>query len=251
MHRGNAQQKSTLMRAVILLVVIVVFGTIQYVSQMFDTQPPLNAQGLPTTTALTTPNNTPLLEATVISVHDGDTIWVRPVKETSREGRHNSERNSGRGDERNRERNSERSDERNRDIKVRLIGIDTPELTTPRKTLGTNTQDTQKAAHNNGQLAKKYAQELIAKKQVWLEFDTETHDHFGRTLAYVWDSNPETVAYNPAHLINFRLVYDGYAEQLPVSPNTSRQSLFAWAENQAQEDRHGLWEYGDFRKFKK
>lgn len=61
--------------------------------------------------------------------------------------------------------------------RVRLIGIDTPEITDPRH-----------PAQCFGQEASRRAHELLDGTQVWLEYDPSQsrHDRYGRTLAYVW-----------------------------------------------------------------
>ena len=60
-------------------------------------------------------------------------------------------------------------------IKVRLIGVDTPETVKP----NTPVQPYGKEASN-------YSKQHLNNKDVYLEYDKEKEDRYGRTLAYVW-----------------------------------------------------------------
>ena len=60
-------------------------------------------------------------------------------------------------------------------IKVRLIGVDTPETVKP------NTP-----VQPYGKEASDFSKEHLTDKDVFLEYDKEKEDRYGRTLAYVW-----------------------------------------------------------------
>lgn len=60
--------------------------------------------------------------------------------------------------------------------KIRMIGIDAPESVHPDQTRNTE----------QGKSAADFTAELLNGKQVYLEYDTDRTDDYGRTLAYVW-----------------------------------------------------------------
>lgn len=61
---------------------------------------------------------------------------------------------------------------------VRMIGINTPESVAPKE---------YKKNTKSGKKASEYTKELLnGKKYVYLEYDKDRTDKYGRTLAYVW-----------------------------------------------------------------
>ena len=62
------------------------------------------------------------------------------------------------------------------ECRIRMIGIDTPESVHPDASRNTE----------QGKAAAAYTTELLTGKQVYLEYDTDRTDDYGRTLAYVW-----------------------------------------------------------------
>lgn len=105
--------------------------------------------------------------------------------------------------------------------RVRLIGVDTPEVSW----YGGE-------AECFGEEAGRFAQRRLSDRSVGLAFDRDPRDGFDRLLAYV---------YVGAELFNLTLVEEGYATALPVSPNTSMAERFAEAEREAREAGRGLW----------
>ena len=99
--------------------------------------------------------------------------------------------------------------------KVRYIGINTPEHDQPYY---------EEAAALNRQ--------LVAGKQVRLEFDVETFDQYGRSLAYVWVDGL---------MVNLEIVWQGYANTLTIPPNVRYEKEFRQAEREAREAERGLW----------
>ena len=66
------------------------------------------------------------------------------------------------------------------DVRVRLIGIDTPESVHPDQSK--NTLD--------GDIASEYTKSLLEVGQIlYLEYDVDQLDVYNRTLAYVWLTN--------------------------------------------------------------
>ncbi|MDK2892957.1 thermonuclease family protein [Methanohalophilus sp.] len=99
--------------------------------------------------------------------------------------------------------------------KVRLIGIDTPEVDEPYYSEAT------------------YAlSELVMGKQVLLEGDTSNRDKYGRLLRYVWVDGV---------LVNEQLVRDGFAEAKAYEPDVKYQHRFENAEEYAKQNRLGIW----------
>ena len=96
---------------------------------------------------------------------------------------------------------------------VRLIGINTPESVAP----GEYLEKTGKENTREGKDASAHSKELLAEVEtVWLEFDEQEYDPYGRILAYVWLNSDRT---DISHMLNAKILTDGYAELMPVSPN--------------------------------
>ena len=111
-----------------------------------------------------------------------------------------------------------------RTITVRLLGIDTPEVADPRKPV-----------QCFGEEASTRTRTLLTGKSVYLEAGPETVDKYGRTLAYVWDTNHS--------LVNLQLVADGYAHAYTYDrarPGKYDPQLRA-AERSARTAALGLW----------
>lgn len=120
--------------------------------------------------------------------------------------------------------------------KVRLIGIDAPE-----------TQDNEKAHRDSlrsgielkrifemGKQARLHLQTLARPgAELKIEFDTARFDKYGRTLAYLYSTQGESV--------NQRMLEDGYAYPLTVPPNTRFESEFRKAFRRSREMHLGLW----------
>jgi micrococcal nuclease len=122
--------------------------------------------------------------AAVTHVTDGDTIWL-----------------SGVG-------------------KVRLIGIDTPEVYGHVDCFGPAASAFTKRVLRPGTL-------------VQYRIGREAHDRYGRRLAYVW--------LRDGRMFNELLAEGGYARTLTIPPNDDYAALFAAAVRRARDARRGLW----------
>ena len=105
--------------------------------------------------------------------------------------------------------------------KVRYIGVNTPEVHHPTK-----------GEEPGGREAACVNRDLVAGRQVRLELDAQTHDRYGRVLAYVWVDGA---------MINAELVRLGYAQVMTIPPNVRHQALFRRLQREAREAERGLW----------
>lgn len=110
----------------------------------------------------------------------------------------------------------------NKNIKVRLIGVDTPETVKP----NTPVQPYGKEASN-------YSKKTLTNKDVYLEYDKEKNDRYGRTLAYVW--------LDKDHMYNKELVEKGLAREKYFAPNGKYRDVFKKAQNEAKKNKVNIW----------
>lgn len=106
--------------------------------------------------------------------------------------------------------------------KVRLIGIDTPEL----------------GQGEPGRRAHQALRELLPRgTTVRLESDVTPRDRYRRVLAYVWTGSS---------LVNERLVREGWAVLYTLPPNVKYARRLERAQQAARSERAGLWRSGGF-----
>lgn len=124
------------------------------------------------------------------------------------------------------------SDKKNGEYKVRLIGIDTPESVHADE------------SKNNvfGDMASEHVKELLKNTEVlYLEYDKEKEDKYGRTLSYVWgikDADTENMEKN---MLNAAILYDGYAVSKRYKPNVKYANYFDDVTAEAKKEERGLW----------
>lgn len=113
-----------------------------------------------------------------------------------------------------------------RSTTLRLIGIDTPEVTDPRKPVQCFGKEASQRAH-----------ELLDDAEVWLEYDPSQsrQDRYGRTLAYVWLDVDGSAPVNQA------MVREGYAHEYTYDTPYKYQDAFNAAEHTASQEQRGLW----------
>ncbi len=107
-------------------------------------------------------------------------------------------------------------------VKVRYIGVDTPETHHPMR-----------GVEPYGMEASEANRKLVDGKTVRLEFDVQQLDRYGRTLAYVFLED--------GTFVNAWLVENGYAMVMTVPPNVRHQELFLRPQREAREAKRGLW----------
>lgn len=120
--------------------------------------------------------------------------------------------------------------------KVRLIGVDTPEI---------HDDDHRNLAHAQkygqspavvdefAQKARVFAQKMVLNKEVRLEYDWQRQDKFGRTLAYVYRKSDNL-------FLNAELVNQGYGFAYTRFPFKYKKE-FRGYEEEARKNRRGLW----------
>lgn len=105
-----------------------------------------------------------------------------------------------------------------REVAVRYIGIDTPEL-------GSRTE-------RFGREATERNRQLVEGKRVRLEKDVSEADRFGRLLRYVWVGD---------RMVNAVLVEEGYANAVSYPPDVKYHEMLRERERAAREAKRGLW----------
>jgi endonuclease YncB( thermonuclease family) len=104
--------------------------------------------------------------------------------------------------------------------KVRLIGIDTPEVFGHTECFGRAASAFTKSV-------------LITGRHVLYRLGLETHDRYGRALAYVW--------LDDGRMFNGMLAERGYATPLTIPPDDDYARLFLAAARRARLAARGLW----------
>lgn len=119
--------------------------------------------------------------------------------------------------------------------KVRLIGIDTPEMHESNK-LHRDSKRSGQDVHTIIAMGKKsyqFTRQLVEGKRVKLEFDVERKDKYGRLLAYVYLAD--------GTFINAEIVKQGFASLMTYPPNVKYADFFQKLYRQARENKLGLW----------
>ena len=109
-------------------------------------------------------------------------------------------------------------------LRIRLLGIDTPETVkpnTPVQCFGAEASARARALLPHG-------------TAVRVERDAEARDRYGRLLLYVYRSADNV-------FVNRTLVAEGYARVLSISPNTAHATDIARAAAAADRQGKGLW----------
>lgn len=142
-----------------------------------------------------------ITEAKVVRVIDGDTIEVRWVAGAELPSK-----------------------------RVRLIGIDTPEVNGEPEPFGDE--------------ATRFTHEQVLNQTVWLEKDVSETDRYGRALRYVWLTRPADSpdeAQVRAGMLNALLLSRGLARLATFPPDVRYVDLFTALQQEAREAGAGLW----------
>lgn len=114
--------------------------------------------------------------------------------------------------------------------RVRMIGVDTPETHHPSKPV-----------QYYGKEAEAFTRSQLTGATVYLEFDAQQRDKYGRLLAYVWTSRPDSESDARDKMFNAKLLLDGYAKLLTVPPNVKYVDQFKDFQRESRENNRGLW----------
>ena len=110
--------------------------------------------------------------------------------------------------------------------RVRLLGIDTPEVARP---------ESGRAAECGADSATAFTGSLLpAGSEVLLTRDIVGRDHYGRLLAYVH-------RFDDGVFVNYELARQGHADTLHIEPNGIHRVVLADAVAQARSERAGMW----------
>lgn len=114
--------------------------------------------------------------------------------------------------------------------KIRLIGVNTPEIFGHAQPYGAEASAYTKA-------------HLPPGTTVWLEYDAERRDRYGRLLAYVWTETPGSRddAEIRGKMFNARLALDGIAQQMTIPPDVRYAEYFREYVAEARSAEKGLW----------
>ncbi|MFZ5475496.1 MAG: thermonuclease family protein [Myxococcota bacterium] len=109
------------------------------------------------------------------------------------------------------------------DFRVRIIGVDTPEI------------EHEDPAECYGDEAWAWTADLLEGKLVWLTFDAECEDDYDRTLAYVFrDATDEG-------FVNRALARNGLAYEMTIRPNDTYADEIEADIDAARDESLGLW----------
>ena len=119
--------------------------------------------------------------------------------------------------------------------RVRLIGIDTPEMHESNKLYRDAQRSKQdvSAIQALGRRSYQFTRNLVEGKIVSLEFDLEKYDKYDRLLAYVYLKD--------GTFVNAEIVKQGYASLMTYPPNVKYADLFLKLYREARENKRGLW----------
>lgn len=108
--------------------------------------------------------------------------------------------------------------------RVRYLGINAPEVAHERYGQKAEPMGSEALALNR---------HLVLRKRVRIELDEETHDAYGRLLAYVFLPG--------GRMVNEQMLLEGLAYVLPHRPNSRYDALLLRAQRTAMQAARGIW----------
>jgi micrococcal nuclease len=108
-------------------------------------------------------------------------------------------------------------------LKIRLIGLDAPEIHATEW----------KEAGYFGPESKAYLKQMISGKKVRRDYDVGKYDQYHRMLAYVFLED--------GTFVNAELIKSGYAVVLTIPPNVRHADEFIKLQRKARRQNMGLW----------
>lgn len=108
------------------------------------------------------------------------------------------------------------------DVRVRLIGVDTPETVKPNHPV-----------ERGGPEATEFTRHFVSGARVRLQFDQQRKDRFDRLLAYVWVGD---------RMLNEELIRAGWAKaEMQYHYSAEMKARFRQAEQEARSAGRGIW----------
>ena len=136
-------------------------------------------------------------------------------------------------------------DENGASFKVRLIGLDAPE------SVHANTSKNTVWGEYSSAAAKEWLSEKTTEGEspLYLEYDEEKEDQYGRRLAYVWDdaSTIGDTSQLVLHCMNAYMISEGMAKAKKYSPNVKYNDEFFALGKEAKDNNKGNWQYDGYR----
>ena len=119
--------------------------------------------------------------------------------------------------------------------RLRLIGIDTPEMHESDKLYRDSQRSKQDVStiKELGRRAYEFTRNLVEAKRVSLEFDVQKYDKYDRLLAYVYLKDRT--------FLNAKIIQEGYASLMTIPPNVKYAQFFLRLYQEARNNRRGLW----------
>ena len=123
--------------------------------------------------------------------------------------------------------------------RVRLIGVDTPELHYSEKLLrdSRRTHKDIEAIQAMGKRAADFTKQLCEGRAVRIELDIRRYDKYGRLLAYIYLED--------GTFVNAKIVEEGYGQVMTIPPDVRYADYFLKLQRKAREDHRGLWAVTD------
>ena len=123
--------------------------------------------------------------------------------------------------------------------RVRLIGVDTPELHYSEKLLrdSRRTHKDIEAIQALGKRAADFTKQLCEGKTVKIELDVRRYDKYGRLLAYIYLED--------GTFVNAKIIEEGYAQVMTIPPDVKYADYFLKLQREARENHKGLWAVTD------
>lgn len=118
----------------------------------------------------------------------------------------------------------------NTGAKIRLLSVNSPETG----------RDNQKAMPY-GDAAKKFATISLLGKPIYLTYDVQKKDKYGRTLAYAFLENPDKGGNVENIMFNAILIKQGLAQTYASQPNTKYLNDLRKLQQEAKRQRIGMW----------
>ncbi len=119
--------------------------------------------------------------------------------------------------------------------RVRLIGVDTPELHYSEKLLRDSRRtrmDTRKI-QELGKMAADFTKRLCESRSVRIESDVRKFDKYGRVLAYVYLED--------GTFVNAKIIEEGYGQVMTIPPDVKYADYFLKLQHEAVKGHKGLW----------